>query len=101
MTKYKRSIEKVTQLLEEILVVHEVSLDSKVILIVLAVVMPPMRFNRLVDNIEGIGTIRGRLQQINILRHQFGKEYRDYTILYVLKHVNRDLECIELLQLIS
>lgn len=99
--KYKRSLDKMMDLLAEISAYDRIQPDTKAILLVLAATMSIVRYNRLVDNIEQIDAIRARLQALNVLRHQYGREYRDYILLYALQSVFDDVSSQEILQLIS
>lgn len=99
--KYKLSVQKMTEHLTDISAFNGISLDSKAILLVLAATLPILRFNALVDSIDSISPIRARLQAVNVLRHQFGQDYRNYILIFAMKLSGREISSRELVQLIS
>lgn len=101
MTKYTRSIEKLTALIKDIFSESDISIDTKAIVLVLAATMDSNKFISLISPLENLSILRSKLLAINDLRCRFGDLYRDYIILYALQASKRDISSDELQQFIS
>lgn len=101
MTKYIRSTKKLTTLIKDIFAECEISIDSRVIVLLLACTMSSDKFNIWVDQITGLGALRVRYKAINVLRAELGTVCSKYIFLTVLNKVKHDLNSDELQQFIS
>lgn len=101
MTKYTRSIQKLTTNIDNVFAVEELSLDTKAIILFLAATMPCNEFYQFIDPIKQLDVINVICKEINVLRLQFGLMFRDLIILTVLKRVNFDVSSDELQQYIN
>lgn len=100
MTKYTRSIQKLTALIKDIFNYEDISIDTKAILLVLAATMSPVRFNKLLQPLDNIYVIKDKLIAINSLRIRYGHLFRDYIILHALQACKTDITSDELQQFI-
>lgn len=100
MTKYTRSKDKLIALIKEVFSVCEISLDTKVIVLLLAGTLSPERFTTWINKIPALNPLNCLYREINLLRHQGGTTFRDYIILVVLNAAERDISSDELQQFI-
>ena len=96
MTKYTRSIEKLSMAIKDIFEAKGISTDTKAIVLVLAATMSPRKFKALIEPIEDLGCTRVKLIEINALRAIFGSVFRDYIVLHALKITKRKITGNEL-----
>jgi hypothetical protein len=101
MTKYTRSIQKLTTNIEDLFAVGDISRDTLTILMILAATMNSEPFNRWLDKIPALNHINARCKEINQMRFKFGDSARDYIMLTALQAVDYDVSSLELQQYIS
>jgi hypothetical protein len=101
MTKYTRSIQKLTVTIEDILNTSGISIDTKAIALVLAATMSASKLNSFLEPITALGNIKSQLLEINALRNKFGTVFRDYIILHAMQTTKMDISSDELQQFIS
>lgn len=96
MATYTRFIAKLEDAIQEICRLEDISIDTKAIVLVLAVSMSPRKFKAWMEPIDALGSARSRLLEISKLRFQFGPAFRDYTILHALQLAKREINSTEL-----
>ncbi len=101
MTKYTRSIEKLTASIKDIFNTPNLSLDTKAIVLVLAATMQSDKFIEFITPLGALAAIRTTLLEINNMRCKYGDLYRDYIILSALKQTQHDINSDELQRFIS
>lgn len=100
MTKYTRSKDKLIALIKEVFSVCEISLDTKVIVLLLAATLSRKRFRAWINKIPALNPLNCLYREINTLRHDGGTIFRDYIILSALNAVAHDVSSDELQQFI-
>lgn len=101
MTKYTRSIQKLTELIQDIFQVPGLSIDTKAIVLVLAATMDSAKFEAMINPLENLAAIRSKLIEVNEIRYKGGNLYRDYIVLSALQVTKCDINSDELQQFIS
>lgn len=96
MTKYTRSLENLTTYIKDIFNEPGISIDTKVIMLVLAATMDRDKFIIFITKIEHLAAIRSTFIEISNIRNKYGELYRDFIILSALKHTQRDVNSDEL-----
>lgn len=101
MTKYTRSIEKLTASIKDIFEQPGISIDTKAIVLVLAATMDLEKFIAFITPLDNLAAIRNKLLEISALRYKYGNMYRDYIILCAMKTAQHDISSDELQRFIS
>jgi hypothetical protein len=101
MTKYTRSVQKLSAAIKDIFATKGISLDTKAILLILAATMSPGRFKALIEPLDDLGCTRVKLFEINDIRARLGGLFRDFIILNTLKACKRQITSDELQGFIS
>ena len=68
MTKYIRSIQKLVACTKDIFGDTSISLDTRLIVLFIASIMPSLQFNTWIDRIQQLDHLNTRYKEINALR---------------------------------
>lgn len=101
MTKYTRNIKLVTEIIEDIFAVDEISNDTKAITLVLAATMDLDHFLAFIQVINQLSSICIKLIELNTLRWKYGSSTRDYIIQHAIVASTKPVSSDELQQFIS
>lgn len=101
MTKYIRSKAQLFLLIKQVFGVSGVSMDTKLLVLVLAGTMSRGKFNRWLDKIPQLNAFNAQYKQINALRHTFGADFRNYIIESAFHCANDPVNDSELQQFIQ
>lgn len=101
MTKYTRSLQKLVAITKDIFGDSSITIDTKAIVMLLAVSMPSLEFNTWLDKIPGLNNLNARFKELNMLKCTLGKVAYEYTLFVIFKHLEQDVSSEELQQLIS
>ncbi len=101
MTQYIRFQKQLTKLIKQVFSVSGISIDTKLIVLVLAATMPRSKFGRWIDVIPSLQPISAQFKQINAIRQHFGVDCRNYLMLVACKHALHPVTDTELQQFIS
>lgn len=101
MHNYKRSRDRLIKIIKEVFGVKSISMDTKLIVLVLAGTLPRARFRQWIDKIPGLNPLYGHFNEINLLRCKYGTNFRDYILLIALQEAKSDVNSDELQSLIA
>jgi hypothetical protein len=101
MTKYTRSLQKLVACTKDIFGDSSISIDTRLIVLFLAAVMPNLQFNVWIDRIQQLDHLNARYKEINSLRTVLGNICYQYVILSIIKILDHDINSDELQQFIG
>ncbi len=101
MTKYIRSLQKLVAYTKDVFGDTCISLDTRLIVLLLAILMPSLKFNSWIDNIEQLDHLNAKYKEINSLKNELGTICYEYIILSIIKALDHDLNSDELQQFIG
>ncbi len=101
MNQYIRINEIVFKLIKQVFDVSGVSMDTKLIILVLAATMPKNKFARWINRLPRMNAFNAQFRQINAIRHMFGADCRNFILLNVMHYAQAEVCDAELQQLIA
>lgn len=101
MNKYTRSMNKLSACIKDILSASDLSIDTKSILLVLAVTMSKKKLKTFLAPLSALNRIYAALVEINAIRATNGAMFRDYVIITALHEMQHDANSDELQRIIS
>jgi hypothetical protein len=101
MTKYTRSVQKLVACIKDIFGDTSISIDTRLIVLFIAGLMPSLKFNAWIDRVQQLDHLNARYKEINSLRTVLGSICYEYIILSIIKVLDHDLNSDELQQFIG
>lgn len=80
---------------------YDISIDTKVLVLILAGTLPRKRFACWLDKIDALSPLHSAYKEINALRREGGAVFRDFIILTALQAVDHDVNSDELQRFIN
>ncbi len=101
MTKYIGPSSEIANLIKDIFAVSSITLDSKLILLVLAATVPKSTFAKWIDTIEELNAFNANFKKINTYRHNIGDNARNLLLVIAFVNAKHDVSTKELQGFIS
>lgn len=101
MTHYTQFQKQILKLIKEVFGVSSISMDTKLIVLVLAATLTRSKFKEWVLSVPRLQPFAAQFQQINALRHHFGTDCRNFIMLIVLRTARYAITDTELQQFIA
>lgn len=96
MTKYIRSLHNLIACIKYIFDDNTISIDTRLIILCLAGVMPDVKFNLWIDRIQQLDHLNAKYKEINGLAQLLGDLSREYIIACIMHVLDHDLNSDEL-----
>jgi len=101
MTKYTRSLQKLVACIKDIFGDTSISIDTRLIVLFLAGIMPNLKFNAWIDRLPQLDQLNARYKEINSLKNMLGSVCSGYIIFSIVKILDHNLNSDELQQFIG